>query len=129
MENAIANNCRIKPTRIGQTRALMFLALDKIWNQGLKKVMVAVAERSLAGSLAKADLKKENKMVSNKLLQCSKNIKLLISLLLNLARLADYDEFVCSIFWKEPSGGSPPYCIAALIIGPNYPFCCFHRFP
>lgn len=48
------------PPASGKSRALMFLALDKIRKQGLKKVIVAVPERSIAGSFAKADLKKDN---------------------------------------------------------------------
>ncbi|HMS67277.1 MAG TPA: DEAD/DEAH box helicase family protein [Saprospiraceae bacterium] len=53
------------PPASGKSRALMFLALDKIRNQGLKKVIVAVPERSIAGSFAKADLKKENHFFTN----------------------------------------------------------------
>jgi len=45
------------PPASGKSRALMFLTLDKIRKQGLKKVIVAVPERSIAGSFAKADLK------------------------------------------------------------------------
>ena len=48
------------PPASGKSRALMFVALDKIHNQGLKKVIVAVPERSIAGSFANADLKKDN---------------------------------------------------------------------
>ena len=44
------------PTASGKSRALMFIALDKIKNQGLKKVIVAVPERSIGGSFAKAAL-------------------------------------------------------------------------
>ena len=53
------------PPASGKSRALMFLALDKIRKQGLKKVIVAVPERSIAGSFAKADLKKENSFFAN----------------------------------------------------------------
>jgi superfamily II DNA or RNA helicase len=53
------------PPASGKSRALMFLALDKIRKQGLKKVIVAVPERSIAGSFAKADLKKENNFFAN----------------------------------------------------------------
>jgi len=45
------------PPASGKSRALMFIALDKIKNQGLKKVIVAVPERSIGGSFAKAALK------------------------------------------------------------------------
>jgi len=44
------------PPASGKSRALMFLGLDKLFNQGLKKVIVAVPERSIAGSFAKTDL-------------------------------------------------------------------------
>jgi len=53
------------PPASGKSRALMFLALDKIRKQGLKKVIVAVPERSIAGSFAKADLKKDNNFFAN----------------------------------------------------------------
>jgi superfamily II DNA or RNA helicase len=53
------------PPASGKSRALMFLALDKIQKQGLKKVIVAVPERSIAGSFAKADLKKDNDFFAN----------------------------------------------------------------
>lgn len=45
------------PPASGKSRALMFLALDKLNNQGLKKVIVAVPERSIGSSFAKTDLK------------------------------------------------------------------------
>ena len=45
------------PPASGKSRALMFLALDKLINQGLKKVIVAVPERSIGGSFMKTDLK------------------------------------------------------------------------
>jgi hypothetical protein len=44
------------PPASGKSRALMFLGLDKIHNQGLKKVIVAVPERSIGSSFAKTDL-------------------------------------------------------------------------
>nr|WP_320013126.1 DEAD/DEAH box helicase [uncultured Desulfobulbus sp.] len=44
------------PPASGKSRALMFLGLDKLFNQGLKKVIVAVPERSIGGSFAKTDL-------------------------------------------------------------------------
>ena len=36
----------------------MFLGLDKIYNQGLKKVIVSVPERTIGKSFAKTELKK-----------------------------------------------------------------------
>jgi superfamily II DNA or RNA helicase len=44
------------PPASGKSRALMFLALDKLHNQGLKKVIVAVPERSIGGSFASTKL-------------------------------------------------------------------------
>lgn len=38
------------PPASGKSRALMFLALDKLANQGVKKAIVAVPERSIGGS-------------------------------------------------------------------------------
>ena len=46
------------PPASGKSRALMFLALDKLSNQGIKKIIVAVPERSIGSSFAKTDLKK-----------------------------------------------------------------------
>ena len=46
------------PPASGKSRALMFIGLDKLINQGLKKVIVAVPERSIGSSFAKTDLKK-----------------------------------------------------------------------
>lgn len=45
------------PPASGKSRALMFIALDKLVNQGIKKVIVAVPERSIGRSFAKNDLK------------------------------------------------------------------------
>ena len=45
------------PPASGKSRALMFLGLDKLFNQGLKKVIVAVPERSIGGSFDTTDLK------------------------------------------------------------------------
>lgn len=45
------------PPASGKSRALMFIALDKLINQGLQKVIVAVPEKSIGGSFAKTDLK------------------------------------------------------------------------
>jgi len=44
------------PPASGKSRALMFLALDKLFNQGLEKVIVAVPERSIGSSFASTDL-------------------------------------------------------------------------
>lgn len=46
------------PPASGKSRALMFIALDKLINQGLKKVIVAVPERSIGNSFAPTELKK-----------------------------------------------------------------------
>ena len=46
------------PPASGKSRALMFLGLDKLINQGIKKVVVAVPERSIGSSFAPTDLKK-----------------------------------------------------------------------
>jgi len=47
------------PPASGKSRALMFIALDKLYHQGLKKVIVAVPERSIGGSFGLTDLKKD----------------------------------------------------------------------
>ena len=44
------------PPASGKSRALMFLALDKLFNQGVKKAIVAVPERSIGASFATTDL-------------------------------------------------------------------------
>lgn len=44
------------PPASGKSRALMFLALDKVMKQGLKKVIVAVPEMSIGGSFQDTDL-------------------------------------------------------------------------
>jgi superfamily II DNA or RNA helicase len=44
------------PPASGKSRALMFIALDKLVNQGIKKVIVAVPERSIGSSFARTDL-------------------------------------------------------------------------
>lgn len=44
------------PPASGKSRALMFLALDKLYKQGIKKVIVAVPEKSIGGSFGKTDL-------------------------------------------------------------------------
>lgn len=46
------------PPASGKSRALMFLALDKLHNQGIKKAIVAVPERSIGGSFDSAELSK-----------------------------------------------------------------------
>jgi len=45
------------PPASGKSRALMFIALDKLINQGIKKVIVAVPERSIGSSFASTNLK------------------------------------------------------------------------
>lgn len=45
------------PPASGKSRALMFLALDKLKNQHINKVIVAVPERAIGSSFAKTDLK------------------------------------------------------------------------
>jgi superfamily II DNA or RNA helicase len=47
------------PPASGKSRALMFIALDKLHNQGISKVIVAVPERSIGGSFSVTDLKKD----------------------------------------------------------------------
>ncbi|WP_241986391.1 DEAD/DEAH box helicase [Cryobacterium psychrophilum] len=44
------------PPASGKSRALMFVALDKLYNQGRKKVIVAVPERSIGASFAATNL-------------------------------------------------------------------------
>jgi superfamily II DNA or RNA helicase len=44
------------PPASGKSRALMFIALDKLHNQGVKKAIVAVPERSIGGSFANTPL-------------------------------------------------------------------------
>jgi superfamily II DNA or RNA helicase len=59
-ESRDANYLLLKaPPASGKSRALMFLALDKLINQGIKKVIVAVPERSIGSSFSKTDLKKD----------------------------------------------------------------------
>ncbi len=40
------------PPASGKSRALMFIALDKLHNQGLKQAIIIVPERSIGGSFA-----------------------------------------------------------------------------
>ncbi|HVC08011.1 MAG TPA: hypothetical protein VND98_10560 [Solirubrobacterales bacterium] len=44
------------PPASGKSRALMYIGLDKLYNQGLKKVIVAVPERSIGRSFASTPL-------------------------------------------------------------------------
>ena len=44
------------PPASGKSRALMFVALDKLYNQGRRKVIVAVPERLIGGSFASTEL-------------------------------------------------------------------------
>lgn len=44
------------PPASGKSRALMFVALDKLYNQGRKKVIVAVPERSIGASFSTTNL-------------------------------------------------------------------------
>lgn len=46
------------PPASGKSRALMFIGLDKLINQGIEKIIVAVPERSIGSSFSKTDLKK-----------------------------------------------------------------------
>ena len=45
------------PPASGKSRALMFVALDKLTHQNIKKVIVGVPEKSIGGSFGDADLK------------------------------------------------------------------------
>lgn len=44
------------PPASGKSRALMFVALDKLFNQGIKKIIVTVPERSIGESFASTPL-------------------------------------------------------------------------
>lgn len=46
------------PPASGKSRALMFIALDKLHNQGCKKAIIAVPEKSIGGSFADEPLSK-----------------------------------------------------------------------
>lgn len=46
------------PPASGKSRALMYIALDKLKNQGIKKVIVAVPEKSIGASFGTTELKK-----------------------------------------------------------------------
>lgn len=45
------------PPASGKSRALMFIALDKLAHQGIKKVIIAVPERAIGSSFKKTPLK------------------------------------------------------------------------
>jgi superfamily II DNA or RNA helicase len=53
------------PPASGKSRALMFIALDKLKNQWIKKVIIAVPERSIGSSFAKTDLISQNNFFAN----------------------------------------------------------------
>ena len=46
------------PPACGKSRAMMFIALDKLEHQGIRKVIVAVPEKSIGRSFANTDLKR-----------------------------------------------------------------------
>jgi hypothetical protein len=46
------------PPASGKSRALMFIALDKLHRQGIKQAIIAVPERSIGGSFAEEALSK-----------------------------------------------------------------------
>jgi hypothetical protein len=46
------------PPASGKSRALMFIALDKLNNQGIKQAIVAVPEKSIGSSFANEPLSK-----------------------------------------------------------------------
>lgn len=46
------------PPASGKSRALMFIALDKLQHQGIQKVIVAVPEKSIGASFGSTELKK-----------------------------------------------------------------------
>ncbi len=55
-----SKNLLIKaPPASGKSRALMFIALDKLRNQGLKKVIIAVPERGIGASFSDTDLSQQ----------------------------------------------------------------------
>ena len=47
------------PPASGKSRALMFIALDKLHNQGLKKVIITVPEKSIGSSFNNEPLSKD----------------------------------------------------------------------
>ncbi len=57
-EKRTSNHLLIKaPPASGKSRALMFIGLDKLHNQGRRKIIVAVPERSIGASFESTDLK------------------------------------------------------------------------
>ena len=46
------------PPASGKSRALMFIALDKLHNQGLQQAIIVVPEKSIGGSFADEPLSK-----------------------------------------------------------------------
>src|ERR1022692_3736428 len=44
------------PPASGKSRALMFIALDKLHHQGIKQAIIVVPERSIGGSFADEEL-------------------------------------------------------------------------
>ncbi len=46
------------PPASGKSRALMFIALEKLYHQGIKKVIVAVPEKTIGASFSAMELKK-----------------------------------------------------------------------
>lgn len=62
------------PPACGKSRALMFIALDKLANQGLEKVIVAVPQKAIAGSFKSTELKEfgQNWEVDPKYELCTK---------------------------------------------------------
>ena len=58
-EKRTAQKLLIKaPPASGKSRALMFIALDKIHNQGIKKAIIAVPEKSIGASFRNTELSK-----------------------------------------------------------------------
>ncbi len=47
------------PPASGKSRALMFLALDKLYKQGIRKAIIAVPERSIGSSFASKELSQD----------------------------------------------------------------------
>lgn len=47
------------PPASGKSRALMFIALDKLTNQGLRKAIIVVPEKSIGGSFANEPLRQD----------------------------------------------------------------------
>ena len=53
------------PPASGKSRALMYLASDKLQNQGIKKVIVAVPEKAIGSSFANTNLTTPSANVGN----------------------------------------------------------------